>query len=195
MGDKNSDQDLLRAEAEANIARKSISLVNPQPGEELLHRLLHELQVHQIELKTQNDELRQAQIAMEESRDRYADLYDFAPIGYLTLSPEGMIIEINLTASDMLGIVRSKLLKRRFTQFVAKEDRDRWYLHFASVLKHEQRQRCELAFQRADGSSFYAQLHSQKSRCSRSSNLLDKSLSPQSATSVRIALIEQPIKA
>jgi PAS domain S-box-containing protein len=160
MSDKNAEKDVLRAEAEAVIARKPIALVNPQPGEEHLHKLLHELQVHQVELKMQNDELRQAQIAMEESRDRYADLYDFAPIGYLTLSREGMISEINLTAAEMLGAVRKQLVSRRFSQFVAEEDRERWDRHFVSILQHGQRQRCELSIRRDDGSIIHAQIDS-----------------------------------
>ncbi|MDO8990418.1 MAG: PAS domain-containing protein [Sideroxyarcus sp.] len=150
----------LRTEAEALIAREPIALVNPQPGEELLHKLLHELQVHQVELKMQNDELRQAQIAMEASRDSYVDLFDFAPVGYITLSREGMISAINLTAADMLGVVRKQLVSRRFSQFVAEEDRDRWHHHFISVIQHEQRQRCELSIQRGDGTRFHARLDS-----------------------------------
>jgi PAS domain S-box-containing protein len=160
MTDKKTETVSLRNEAEATIAREPIALVNPQPGEELLHKLLHELQVHQVELKMQNDELRQTQIAMEESRDRYVDLYDFAPIGYLTLSPEGMISELNLTAADMLGVVRKQLVSRRFSQFVVKNDRDRWYRHFMSVLQHSQRQHCEVSIERGDGSVFHAQLDS-----------------------------------
>jgi len=150
--------------------------------------------VHQVELKMQNDELRKAQIAMEESRDRYVDLYDFAPIGYLTLTREGMISELNLTAGDMLGVERKKLLARRFSQFVADEDRDRWYIHFASVLKHDQRQRCELAFQREDGSRFHAQLDSQKAGHSPSSDEPDKPSSlpieNKGTRSVRIAVTD-----
>jgi PAS domain S-box-containing protein len=160
MNDKKADKNTLRTEAEAKIAREPIALVNPQPGEELLHNLLHELQVHQIELKMQNDELRDAQIAMEESRDRYMDLYDFAPIGYLTLSRQGVISEINLTAADMLGIVRKQLVSRRFSQFVAKDDRERWDSYFINVLQHGQRQRCEVSLLRGDGSSFIAQMDS-----------------------------------
>jgi len=162
MDDKPNKIDTLRAEAEARVEQIPLNLVNPQPGEEILHRLLHELRVHQVELEIQNEALRQAQISMEESRDRYADLYDFAPVGYLTLSREGMISEINFTGADMLGMVRNKLIKRRFSQFIAEEDRDRWYLHFASALKYDQRQRCDVTFQREDGSRFHAQLVSQR---------------------------------
>lgn len=161
MSKEPSKLDSMRAQAEA-IARAPTALVNPQPGEELLHSLLHNLQVHQIQLKMQNEELRQAQVALEESRDRYVDLYDFAPIGYLTLTHEGTISEINLPGADMLGVLRKKLIDRRFSQFVAAKDRERWYVYFASVLKQEQRQHCELEFQRKDGSRFHAQLDSQR---------------------------------
>ena len=194
MSDEQPKLDALRTEAEARINREPISLANPQEGEILLHRLLHELEVHQIELKMQNDELRLAQIAMEESRDRYADLYDFAPIGYLTLSSEGMISEINLTASDMLGVVRKKLLARRFSQFVVESDRERWYLHFSSVLKHDQRQHCVLEFLREGGSPFHAKVYSIRVAISAPPEGIEKS--PESSTerntaySVRIALTD-----
>lgn len=192
--DKPDEPNALRNAAEATINREPLALVNPQSGEVLLHKLLHELQVHQVELNMQNDELRKAQIAMEESRDRYVDLYDFAPIGYFTLTRDGMISELNLTAGDMLGVVRKKLLARRFSQFVADEDRDRWYAHFTSVLKHDQRQRCELVFQREDGSRFNAQLDSQNKGTYSGARELDES-SPinkenSGERSVRIALTD-----
>ena len=191
MSDKKTEKDTLRTAAEAKIAgeplaRDPIRLVNPQPGEELLHKLLHELQVHQVELNMQNDELRQAQIAMEESRDRYVDLYDFAPIGYLTLSREGVISEINLTAADMLGIVRNQLVSRRFSQFVVKEDRDRWDRHFVNALQQSQRQRCEVSLQRGDGSSFHVQMDSVKCSELDKSSLLETN--PNWVSMVRIAL-------
>ena len=194
MSDEQPKLDALRTEAEARINREPISLANPQEGEILLHRLLHELEVHQIELKMQNDELRLAQIAMEESRDRYADLYDFAPIGYLTLSSEGMISEINLTASDMLGVVRKKLLARRFSQFVVESDRERWYLHFSSVLKHDQRQHCVLEFLREGGSPFHAKLYSIRVAIPAPPEEIEKSpdasVERDVAYSVRIALTD-----
>ncbi|MBU1690744.1 MAG: diguanylate cyclase [Gammaproteobacteria bacterium] len=149
---KNSTQ--LRQEAEAQLAHVSKAKLKPRPVEELLH----DLQVHQIELEMQNEALRQSQIELEESRDRYKDFYDFAPVGYLTLDHEGMIDEINLTGAALLGVERNKLLRRRFTHFVAPKDRDRWHRHFLDVPTHDEPLTCELALQREDGPRFYARL-------------------------------------
>ncbi|HAF44891.1 MAG: hypothetical protein A2100_00360 [Sideroxydans sp. GWF2_59_14] len=196
MDDKPNEADPLRAEAEARVTQTPINLVNPQPGEELLHKLLHELRVHQIELEIQNEALRQTQLTLEESRDRYVDLYDFAPIGYLTLSREGMIAEINLTGADLLGAVRNKLIKRRFSQFIAAEDRDHWYVHFSSVLKHEQRQQCELNLQREDGTRFHARLDSLRVHSSRntaaSGQAADLPVKDDAMFSVRLAITDIP---
>ncbi|MDP4027833.1 MAG: PAS domain S-box protein [Gallionella sp.] len=144
----------LRQEAEAQLARAPETKVQPQPGDELLH----ELQVHQIELEMQNETLRQAQVELEESRDRYVDLYEFAPVGYLTLTETGMISEINLTGSTLLKVERNKLLHHRFSHLVAPEHRDRWNRLFVGVLQRDERQSCELALQRGDGSPLHAQL-------------------------------------
>ena len=85
-------------------------------------RLLHELQAHQMELETQNRELREAQSLIEVSRDRFADLYDFAPVGCVTLDDEGIIREVNLTAAGMLGVERDRLAGAPFHLHVARED-------------------------------------------------------------------------
>ncbi|TSA40548.1 MAG: PAS domain S-box protein [Betaproteobacteria bacterium] len=106
----------------------------------------------------QNEDLRRTQIALEESRDRYVDLYDFAPLGYLTLTREGLIDAINLTGAALLNETREKLQQRRFAQFVASEDRDRWHRHFLYTLQHGEKQSCELALLRADGTLFHAGL-------------------------------------
>ena len=92
--------------------------------------------VHQIELEMQNDTLLQAQITLEESRDRYVDLYDFAPIGYHTLTNTALIAEVNLTGAALLGVERKKLLLRRFAHFVAAEDSGRWGRFFVSVSRN-----------------------------------------------------------
>ncbi len=82
-------------------------------------RLLHELQVHQIELEMQNAELRQAQDEREASLENYTDLYDFAPVGYFTLTPAGVINQVNLTGTNLVGMARSRLVGRSFGSLVA----------------------------------------------------------------------------
>ena len=108
----------------------------------------------------QNDELRRIQLAQEESRDKYLDLYDFAPVGYVTFTPEALIQEINLTGAALLGMARQKLIDARFRSMVAAKDQDRWDQHFLSVLQQGERQSCELTLKKADGSTFQAKLDS-----------------------------------
>jgi diguanylate cyclase (GGDEF)-like protein/PAS domain S-box-containing protein len=120
--------------------------------------LLHELRVHQIELEMQNEELQQARTALEASHNRYLNLYELAPVGYLTLSSEGEIIEVNLTATRLLGIDRNNLLNRHFAALVAPNDGDRWHLLFKSALKYKGEQKnLELMLKR-DNSYFHARL-------------------------------------
>jgi PAS domain S-box-containing protein len=98
-------------------------------GEEPLTELLHELQVHQEELRAQNTQLIETQHALEESRDRYVDLYDFAPTGFMTVSVSGIIREINLTGAALLGRERSKIVGLPFSAFVAPPDKPRLSEH------------------------------------------------------------------
>jgi PAS domain S-box-containing protein len=118
--------------------------------------LLLELQVHQIELEMQNENLRQTQLALEELRDqlgrRYADLYEFAPVGYLTLSESGEIVEANLTATGLLGIERTRCLKHRFDFFVTNADRDLWQRQFMQVKLRGEESQFDMALSRADQS-------------------------------------------
>ena len=114
----------LRTRAEETLSRKpsdmeDISALSPEE----VQRLIHELRVHQIELEMQNEELRQAQIKLEELKDRYLDLYDFAPVGYVTLNEKGLILEANLTAVRLLGEERQTLIKRPFSRFVCQRVR------------------------------------------------------------------------
>ncbi|MDP2792520.1 MAG: ATP-binding protein [Sulfurisoma sp.] len=120
--------------------------------------LLHDLQVHQIELEMQNEELRGAQVALEESRDRYADLYEFAPVGYLNLTDQGLIAAVNLTGAALLGYERKTLLNRRFAALLVREDAERWHLRFLAILRRGDASGCEVAFQRGDGSRLDAQI-------------------------------------
>ncbi|MFZ2161600.1 MAG: HD domain-containing phosphohydrolase [Sideroxyarcus sp.] len=154
MNRKRTAKDILRTEAEAQLARMHPAETPAKSAAEILH----ELQVHQIELEMQNEELRGAQAALEESRDRYAALYEFAPVGYLTLTRSGQISEINLTGATLLGLERKKLLQDRFDHFVAPEDCDRWYIFSASLMGHTGKNGIELALKRGDGTVFYAHL-------------------------------------
>jgi hypothetical protein len=97
----------LRKRAE-EFLNKNPDAIN-EPAHEDIHKLIEELHLHQIELEMQNKELHQAQLELEATRDQYVDLYDFAPVGYMTLSEKGLILEANLTLSGH----RKKLINRK----------------------------------------------------------------------------------
>ena len=123
-------QDLRRqaeeiAQGDAAQAPENLEALSP----EATRRTLHELRVHQIELEMQNEELRRSQEELEASRARYFDLYNLTPVGYVTLSEEGLILEANLTAATLFGVARSALVKRPLTRFVSLEDQDIYYAH------------------------------------------------------------------
>ena len=97
--------------------------------------LIHELQVHQIELEMQNEELCRTQTELEASQARYFDLYNMAPVGYITLSEKGLIQEANLTVATMLGVERSELVNQPLSHFIFPEDQDLYYLHQKRLLE------------------------------------------------------------
>ncbi len=127
-----------------------------------VERLLHELQVHQIELEMQNESLRQSQIELEQSRDDYVDLYEFAPVGYLSLTESGLIARVNLTAATLLGVERKHLLDRRFDLFVAAADRERWRDLFLDALAHPGRRALDISLEHGDGRFSQAHLDCQR---------------------------------
>ena len=122
-------------------------------------KLLHELQVHQIELEMQNENLRQSYEALAESQQEYFDLYEFAPIGYLTLSQQGLIEKINLTAATLLGKNHFQLLQRRFAGFVNATDADRWHLFFAQVMRGNEQKTLEVSLKQPNDNWLHVQLH------------------------------------
>jgi PAS domain S-box-containing protein len=123
-------------------------------------RLIHELQVHQIELELQNEELRRAQVELEASRARYFDLYDLAPVGYLTLSEQGLILEANLTGAGLLGLARRDLINQPLTRYILPEDQDIYYWHHRQLLEMGTSRECEIRMLRSDTASFWARLES-----------------------------------
>ena len=125
---------------------------------EALANILHELHTYQIELELQNEELRQAQIELKKSQERYVDLYDFAPAGYVTVSEKGLIFEANITAADMLGIARGHLIRKPLSKFIADDDQDIYYTHSRKAMESRKLQACELRMRRKDGVLFWAKL-------------------------------------
>ena len=125
-----------------------------------IEEILHELQISQTELKIQNDELRRTQAVLEESRSRYVNFYDFAPVGYITLDSDGTLEEINLTGATLLGEERGNLLHKKFAHFISPEHLERWQQHFIEVLKHERRLTCELALLHHDSECLQVRLDS-----------------------------------
>ena len=119
---------------------------------------MHELRVHQIELEMQNEELRRVQEELEVSRARYFDLYDMAPVGYLTLSEQGLILEANLTAAKLLGVARGALVKLPLSRFILPDDQDIHYLHRKQLLETGAPQVWELRLLKKDSGPFWARV-------------------------------------
>jgi PAS domain S-box-containing protein len=148
----------LRKRAEKILSRKPQD-VRKIPVEDI-KKLIHELDVHQIELDMQNDELRKAQVEIEQSRAKYVDLYDFAPVGYFTLTATGKIKEVNLTGARLLGVERTNLVNRDFRRFIAPEFMSLFESHRLEVLASDSVRECELKLKRKDDSPLYVSLES-----------------------------------
>jgi len=150
----------LRQKAEAVFLKQ----VAPSPeafaslSPEETRRMLHDLRVHQIELEMQNEQLRMAHDALDLSCERYMDLYDFAPVGYITISEQGVILEANLTAATLLSRARSALIHKGLAGFILKEDQDIFYLHRKSLVEAGTPQECELRMVNPAGQIFWAHL-------------------------------------
>ncbi|WOJ93111.1 PAS domain S-box protein [Congregibacter variabilis] len=132
----------MRKQAEARVGASAADVSAMSEAE--IQRLVYELQVHQVELELQNEQLREAQFDLASSRDRFADLYDFAPVGYLTLDEAGSVLEANLSAADILGIGRDSLLQSKLSDFLAPASQDAAYLHWQEVFASPGKQLVEL---------------------------------------------------
>lgn len=150
----------LRERAEAAF-RKSAAL-SAEGGQvqslEEARVLLYELGVHQIELEMQNDELLRTQEALDAARGRYFDLYDLAPVGYVTMSEDWLVLEANLTAGALLELPRSKLVGLPLSRFIQKEDADTFYLLRNRALETGSPQVAEVRMAKRDGALFWVEL-------------------------------------
>ncbi len=150
----------LRRSAEALLESKA-PRENPPRSEDDMRRLLHELQVSQVELELQNEELRRAREELEVSRDKYAELYDFAPVGYFAFDPHGVIREVNLAGAHLLGIDRKLLANKPFSSLIAdKKGREIFANHLELVLHRRSTLRCEITVELKNKIKVYCQLQS-----------------------------------
>ena len=149
--------DTLRSRAVKLLQENKTPLEYGLSPEEI-RRTLHELHVHQIELEMQNEELRRVQVELEVMRDRYFGLYDLAPVGYVTLSEKGVILEANFTVTALLGMARGELVSKPITQFILKEDQDIYYQHCKRLDATREPQTCELRMVKGDEAPLWVRL-------------------------------------
>ena len=122
-------------------------------------QLLHELQVHQIELEMQNTELQEARNRIEAMLEKYTDLYDFAPVGYFSMDEQSRILEVNLTGAALLGVERSRLINRLLVHFVVPATQPVFLAFLERVCAGTGKQVCEASLVKKDAATVWASLH------------------------------------
>ena len=148
---KSAEKDRRQKTEDELVIRKS-SIINVEADN---LKLVHELQVHQVELEMQNEELTKAREHAEATMEKYTDLYDFAPSGYLTLSEEGEITDLNFLAATMLGKDRIQLKSSRFGLFIAPESLDIFNEFFNNIYRFREKQSCELLLKSSSDTPCY----------------------------------------
>lgn len=146
----------LRSQAENMLQNRPEETREPfELSTEETARLIHELRVHQVELEAQNEELCRAQLELEKLRDKYSDLYNFAPVGYFTLGEHGTIKEANLTTASYLGVERGNLIGKPLSRFIARDNQDIHYKFLLRILDNGGPQTVEIKMVKKDGTEFY----------------------------------------
>lgn len=159
-----SDLSELRRKAEALLAGGPAKAFPAEVDVEQMRRLLHELEVNQAELEMQNDELLRAQVELQAARDRWFELYDLAPVGYLTLDEVGVVLGANLQGARLLGAERARVIGRSLPGLVAGEDRPAIDRHLREVFTGEERRSCEVRLLRPDGTRRHVRIDSTAAR-------------------------------
>jgi PAS domain S-box-containing protein len=149
----------LRKKAEKTLEKNPAGDSRALPGQDV-QSLTHELSVHQIELEMQNEELQRDQRELEAAREKYFDLYNLAPVAYLTFNDKGLVAEANLTAFSLLGVDRAYLINKSFSAFIDQASQDIFYHHRREVFRTGRKLTCELVLKRKDGTLFPAELQS-----------------------------------
>jgi PAS domain S-box-containing protein len=179
LGKPNPSADEARALRKLAEGRLSVSADSLRAGSASLSvqdtaHVLHELQVHQIELEMQYEELQNSQKELQDTKARYLELFDLAPVGYCTLIDGGLILEANLAAATLLGRPRSQLARRALTQFIDHADLGTFFRLQKQLLTSKEAQTCELRMHKMSGTPFWAHLHIARivSQCDETTLLL-----------------------
>lgn len=157
---KYNTENNLRSKAEKVYEKESYLSVNnlKKMNLEEIKSTIHELHVHKIELQMQNEALYKAQEELNDTKMRYFELYNMAPVGYCTLNSGGLILEANLASSQMLGVLRSHLQERPLSDFIYEEDQDIYYLFRKQVEAAHEQQTCELRMCNSEGKIFWVEI-------------------------------------
>src|SRR5512143_406433 len=134
----------LRLKAELKLSERKKRSTRSTPAEQDASRLIHELEVHQIELEIQNEQLQQSQAELDSTLTLYAELYALAPVGYFTLTRDGTIRRVNMTGAKLLNMNISELIRSRFEVFVEAGSQSTFREFLARVFLNEKKEACEV---------------------------------------------------
>ncbi|MGR9116622.1 MAG: PAS domain-containing sensor histidine kinase [Gammaproteobacteria bacterium] len=144
--------DVLRKRFEAMVSASGSDI--DQMSRDDIRKLVYEFQVYQIELELQNEELRSTQHQLELSLDRYSQLYDHAPIGFLTLDQQGVIVQANYKASKILGCERARLTGKKLTEFIHKEEQDKFYFYSREIFNVSEKNESEFRIKTGNNAAY-----------------------------------------
>ena len=176
-------------------AQKLLSTREPINIPEDVNSLIHDLQVHQIELELQNEELKKSQIELAEYTKKYSDLYNFAPVGYFTFDEKGMIIDVNQTGASLLGVPKNNLINLSFIPYITPDNRQVFYQHTKKAIETGKEEICELQLLKKDSNEFFGQLvtmvveNDQGNSKILRSNLIDITERKQAERKLKVTLI------
>ncbi len=172
--EKGREYSELRERAERSVPGRKTDQVVPSAADAFA--LVHELQVHEMELKLQNEELVRSRAEAEVARQRYADLFDFAPVAYLTISRDSLIEEANLACARLLGVERNKLISLRLAGFVEDAERPEFHRAVAKALAEREDVSCDVTVTSVDAR--------------RAKHCLQLTISPAAGERLRIAAVD-----
>ena len=155
---KNNASEFLRKKAEKKLETTSKELSDMSDMD--VAKLVHELQIHQIELEMQNEELKNTQVMLDLSNRKYSALYNFAPVGYLTLNKDVVIRNANLTAAEMLGSEREDLIDAKLYSFIPDKEKDSLFIHIRKAFETREKQTSEIKLPGKNSAQVYVQMES-----------------------------------